>query len=111
MRNTVYDRLYQWARRTSGFGDLGFAASVRGEAIISGDTLVYRLKHWPELPTPLRKASVFRALSVMSQRPVNRGWIVRHSKMRPAEIEDLLHHLATQGALQVIDVAQYAAEA
>ena len=110
MRNTVYDRLYQWARRTSGFGELGSPASERGETVIPGDTLVYRLKHWPELPTPLRKASVFRALSVMSQRPVNRSWIVRHSKMRPAEIEDLLHQLATQGAIQVIDVAQYAGE-
>ena len=108
MRNTVYDRLYQWARRTSGFGELGFSSSLRAEAAASGDTLVYRLKHWPELPASLRRAAVFRALSVMSQRPVNRGWIVRHSKMRPVDIDDLLHHLTAQGALQVIDVAHYA---
>jgi len=108
MRNTVYDRLYQWARRTSGFGELGFSSSLRAEAAISGDTLVYRLRHWPELPASLRKAAVFRALSIMSQRPVNRGWIVRHSKMQPGEIDDLLHQLAAQDALQVIDVADYA---
>ena len=108
MRNSVYDRLYQWARRTSGFGELGPSAPVRADALISGDTLVYRLKRWPELPTPLRKAPVFRALSVMSQRPVNRGWIERHSKMRPSQVEDLFHHLAAQDAVQVIDIRAYA---
>jgi len=111
MRTTVYERLYDWARRTSGFGELAFSASVRGDAVISGDTLVYRLKHWPELPTSLRKASVFRALSVMSQRPVNRGWITRHSKMHPGDVEELFQELSTQDAVQVIDVALYTTEA
>jgi len=71
------------------------------------DTLVYRLRRWPDLPTTLRKASVYRALSVMSQRPVNRGWLARQAGMEQANIEELMHVLATQDALLVLDTAEY----
>lgn len=107
MRNSVYDRLYQWARRSTGFGDLGVSVPERAEAVITGDTLVYRLKRWPEMPAHLRKAPVFRALSIMSQRPVNRGWVARHAQMKPGQVEDLFHQLAVQDALHVIDTAGY----
>lgn len=72
------------------------------------ETLVYRLKRWPDLPATLRTASVYRALSVMSQLPVNRAWITRQAGMQHAQVDNLLHVLATQDALQVIDTSAYA---
>ena len=43
-------------------------------------SLVYRLRHWPEqLPAGSHTADVLRALSGMSNRPVNREWSARTS--------------------------------
>jgi hypothetical protein len=107
---SVYDTVCNWARKTStSFGELRFVASQRDDMENEGDGLIYKLKYWPVLPSHCRTADVYRALSVMSQRPVNRHWIVEHStKMRPAEIDQLLQHLVDQGAVQVIDGSKYA---
>ena len=46
----VYDTLY-WARNTTtSFAQLCFVPSERDEPENDGDGLIYRLKHWPELP-------------------------------------------------------------
>jgi hypothetical protein len=110
---SVYDTLYNWARKTTtSFGELRFLASQRDEAENDdGDSMIYRLRYWPELPTRDRTADVFRALSVMSTRPINRRWILAHSKLRAEQVDQLLLRLIGQGAVEVIDGSKFAAGA
>jgi hypothetical protein len=109
MASSAYDTLYRWARRTtSSFADLCFAPSAQADSTLDGDGLVYRLKEWPELPDAQRTANVYRALSLMSTRPVNRGWFLRHSRMKAKELDSLLGRLVSQGAVEVVDVSRYA---
>ena len=105
---SVYDTLYSWARKTStSFAELRFVASERGPAENEGDGLVYRLRHWPELPAASKTAEVFRALSVMSHRPVNRHWLLSHSKLPARQVDRLLQRLVDEGAVEVIDTSKY----
>lgn len=108
--SSAYDTLYRWARKTSStFGDLRFLPSGVEEAHCEGGSLVYRLRHWPELPQSQRTATVFKALSLMSTRPVNRSWFLRHSRMKPHQIDRLLEILLAQGAVEVVDVSAFRA--
>lgn len=110
MASSAYDTLYKWARRTTtSFAELRFAVSSRPqeEPQDTGEKLVYRLKHWPELPPRHRTAEVYRALSLMSNRPVNRGWFLRHSRLKARELDGLLDRLIAQGAVEVLDVSSY----
>jgi hypothetical protein len=108
---SVYDRLYQWASETaSGFGGFGLAASRRAEPAPAANELIYRLKHWPWLPPASRTADVFRALSVMSQRPVNRHWILTNSRLRPSQVDKLLERLVAEDAVNVVDSSKYMRE-
>ena len=108
MATSVYDTLYNWARSTStSFSELRFLASVRDEAQQAGDGLVYRLRKWPELPASHRTADVFRTLSVMSSRPVNRHWMLRNSRLRARQVDALLRGLLAQGAVEALDVSGY----
>ena len=70
--------------------------------------LIYRLKHWPQLPAGSENACVWRTLSVMSTRPVNRNWILMSSSLRPRQVDRLLRDLVAQGAVEVIDPAGFA---
>jgi hypothetical protein len=109
---TVYGGFFNWARRTTtSFAELCFVSSERSESPEEGDSLIYRLKHWPELPADKRTANVFRALSVMSHRPVNRRWFITHSKLHPREVDQLLDYLAGEGAVEIIDGSKYLPEA
>lgn len=107
----VYDTLFRWARkqRTS-FAELRFAPSGRGSVEPPDNGLIYRLKRWPELPSRIRTADVLRALSVMSNRPINRHWILSHSKLREQDVDSLLARLVEQGAVEVIDGSRYPAK-
>jgi hypothetical protein len=105
---SAYDTLYKWARRTTtSFAELHFLASSHEDTQAGGDKLVYRLKQWPELPARHRTAEVYQALSLMSNRPVNRSWFLRHSRMKAKELDGLLDRLVTQGAIEVVDVSTY----
>jgi hypothetical protein len=105
---SAYDTLFKWARRTStSFAELRFLASAHEDSQPGSDSLVYRLKHWPELPSRHRTAKVYRALSLMSNRPVNRSWFLRHSHMNEKELDGLLDRLVAQGAVEVVDVSGY----
>ena len=68
------------------------------------DGLIYRLKHWPTLPSAIRTADVLRLLSVMSHRAVNRRWIRAHTRLEAAQIESLLRRLVARGEVEVIDL-------
>jgi hypothetical protein len=101
--------LYSWARKTtSSFAELRFVPSQRDMAVKDSDNLIYRLKRWPELPSFDRTADVFRALSVMSNRPVNRRWILANSKLKATQVDELLHRLVAEGAVEVIDRTKFA---
>lgn len=107
---SVYGTLYNWARKTStSMGELRFMASQGENMDNDGDRLIYRLKHWPELPGQNRTADVFRALSVMSTRPINRRWILANSKLRAQQVDQLLRQLVDEGAVEVIDGSKFAA--
>jgi hypothetical protein len=101
---SVYDTINKWARKTStSIGEFCFVASQRGKMDNDGEGLTYRLKFWPELPSRDRTADVFRALSVMSTRPINRDWILAHSKLRAEHVDHLLRRLVGEGAVEVVD--------
>ncbi|GAC1601310.1 MAG: hypothetical protein NVS3B2_04100 [Ramlibacter sp.] len=48
-----------------------------------------------------------RLLSVMSNRPVNRRWIVAHSRLQPHEVDRFLLQLVEQDAVEVTDTTHY----
>ncbi len=105
---SVYDTLCHWARKTStSFAELRFAPSQRDELEDHSEDLIYRLKHWPDLPCASRTADVLRTLSVMSTRPVNRGWIMSHSRLRARDVDRLLQRLIAQDAVKIIDPSSY----
>jgi hypothetical protein len=55
----VYDSIFSWAKRTtSSFAELCSVSPARPEADSESDGLIYRLKHWPELPAERRTANV-----------------------------------------------------
>ena len=92
--------------RISMFGWVGGGHCVNDAA----DTLIYRLRHWPDLPDSLHRADVLRTLSVMSSRPVNRAWMLRSSKLPAETIDHLLQLLATRGDLEVVNTSGFPAE-
>lgn len=74
--------------------------------------LVYRLRHWPDhLPASLRTADVLKALSLMSNRPVNREWILRNSRLKAAAIDRLLDLLVANDDVDVVDTSRFCASA
>ena len=82
---------------------------VPEDSQITGDGMVYRLRHWPDLPSVHRTAAVYRALSLMSNRRVNRRWFLKHSRMKAKQVDKLLGTLLAQGALEIVDVSGYPA--
>ncbi len=106
-----------WARRTGcSFGPLArFAtrpvpvAQPAAEAPAQ-ESLVYRLKRWPELPSAARTADVLRLLSVMSHRPVNRRWMLAHSRLEAQHVDALLRRLVERGEVDVIDASAFPAQ-
>lgn len=106
--SSAYDTLYRWARKTStSFGDLRFLPSAVPEPQPASAGLVYRLRQWPDLAPAHRTAAVYKALSLMSNRPVNRSWFVKHSRMKARQIDGLLGTLLAQGAVEVVDTSSF----
>ncbi len=108
----VYEALCQLARRTStSFSELRSDSGFRSEPEPApGDGLIYRLRHWPTLPSSQRTADVLRLLSLMSNRPVNRSWMVNHTRVSPERLDRLLERLVADGSVEVIDSSRFAAE-
>lgn len=70
--------------------------------------LIFRLKAWPQLPESGRTAEIYRILSVMSNQPVNRQWLLARCRMAPHQLDRLLLKLVEDGALEIIDPARFA---
>jgi hypothetical protein len=75
---------------------------------ITGADLIFRLKAWPQLPEEGRTAEIYRLLSVMSNQPVNRQWLLARCRLAPQQLDKLLVRLLADGALEVIDPARFA---
>jgi hypothetical protein len=107
----VYEALCGLARRTgtSFFSELRADSTLRSEAPEAADGLIYRLREWPTLPSSQRTADVLRLLSLMSNRPVNRSWMVNHTSVAPERLDRLLERLVADGSLEVIDSSRFAA--
>jgi hypothetical protein len=108
----VVEALAGWARRTSwsAFSELRGSSFPDTELTVPAGEPIYRLRHWPSLPSALRTADVLRLLSLMSNRPLNRSWMLKHSRLGAARIDALLEKLVQQGALEVIDTSDFPAE-
>ena len=105
---SVYDTLSNWARKTTtSFAELRFVVSQRDTMDDERDALIYRLKHWPDLSSLERTADIFRALSVMSNRPINRRWILSNSKLKAEQVDRLLRRLVEEGAVEVVDGSKF----
>ncbi|MEO5670977.1 MAG: hypothetical protein ABIR26_09835 [Ramlibacter sp.] len=106
---SLYDSLYNWARSTTtSLVDLREAPRNHGETNGAAG-LIYKLKHWPDLSRHHRTADVYRALSVMSHRPVNRHWILANSRLRATQVDSLLQKLVKDGAVDVVDGSKFPA--
>ena len=71
------------------------------------ETLIYRLRHWPQIPSASKTADIYRTLSVMSNRPVNRRWILNNSSLNARAVDHFLRRLIEQDAVEVIDARRY----
>ncbi|HEY8359532.1 MAG TPA: hypothetical protein VIL30_18945 [Ramlibacter sp.] len=94
-------------RRGTSVADDAWAPTTLEAAEPAGD-LIYRLRSWPELPELACTADIYRIFSVMSQRPVNRQWILARSRMAPDQLDQLLLMLEAEGVLEVIDPRRFA---
>src|SRR6478672_2467884 len=94
-------------RRMFGHRGTGSFAESRPAKRVPGADLIYRLKSWPEVTEPGRTAEIYRMLSVMSSRPVNRQWILSRTRMDPQKLEILLRKWVSEGAIEVIDPARF----
>lgn len=107
---SVYDTLSAWARRTTtSFAELvssGFDKEDSTQTDVS-ELMIYRLRQWPVLPDSQKTADVYRTLSVMSNRPVNRRWILASSRLKPQQVDRLLQQLVRQGAVEVVDTSSF----
>ncbi len=107
---SMFQTITEWAKRTSSsFGgsrpqllESAFPETVIDEPDLPGD-LIYRLKHWPELPGNLRTAEMLRLVSLMSSRPLRRSWILDRTRMDERRLDLLLKRLTAQKALDVLD--------
>lgn len=71
--------------------------------------LIFRMRSWPQLPEDGRTADIYRVLSVMSQQPVNRQYLLARCRLAPQQLDKLLARLVADGALEVIDPSRFAA--
>ena len=98
----------EWARKTSSsfFGDsIDFLRFDAGDSRPPADDRIYRLRHWPVLPDGMRTGEVLKLLSLMSNRPVRRSWVLRHTRLDAARLDRLVQRLEAQHALETIDPA------
>lgn len=105
----LYASLHQWIRKTtSSFAEL---RATPHDTVLDGSAeshgLIYKLREWPALPAVWRTAPIYRALSVMSQRPVNRHWLIAGPGLTPSQADALILLLVAENAVDVIDTAAF----
>ena len=104
---SAVERLFHWCRQLFTPPADPFAPTEAHDNAVADDTLIYRLKRWPQLPSASMNTDVSRTLSVMSTRPVNRRWILNNSSLQEHEVDSMLERLVEQEAVEVTDAAKY----
>jgi hypothetical protein len=99
----------QWLRMSGPWGPA--RADASDSEIGREEQLIYRLRSWPHLAEAGRRAEIYRMLSVMSHRPVNRQWVLSQVRMEPRHVDQLLGQLVKAGAVEVIDPSGFGPEA
>lgn len=92
-----------WLART--LEGVGSKRRVQGQS--ADRSLAYRLKQWPSLPSALRRATVYRALTRMTLGPVTHEWFLRQCGLPAPVAASLLKMLAAGGDVEVIDLARF----
>ncbi|HSV35858.1 MAG TPA: hypothetical protein VLI46_09885 [Ramlibacter sp.] len=90
----------------SGFAGLDIQEAGDTEAMWDGTGFAYRLQAWPQLPPTDRIAPIYRALSVMSTRPVSVAWFSRRSGLPTDRAQDIVNWLVSQGYAQELQIKQ-----
>jgi hypothetical protein len=104
----LFDRLFSWTHKaTSHLAELYAATEILEPPPPAADQLIYRLRHWPRIPSTWKTADILRTLSVMSSRPVNRRWIAGHSRLDPRGVDLFVQMLVDQGAVDIVDPTQF----
>jgi hypothetical protein len=91
----LIEYLRHWAQRASRHLHLRQPEPEAGE-----DKRSYRLSGWPALPDPYRTAPVYRLMSVMTVRSVNRRWMRWQTRLGANELDALLLVLRQQQLLK-----------
>ncbi len=108
---SMFEAIGGLARRVSLWGEMPVAEASRPpREETEGGGVIYRLRHWPTLPSAMRTADVLRLLSLMSSRPVSRHWMLTYAKLPERRLDVLLDRLAAQGALEEINPASFPRE-
>lgn len=104
----VLVRLSSWTRKTTtSFVDLCLPREAAKARDCAADHLIYRLRHWPRIASTGKTVDIYRTLSVMSSRPVNRRWILNNSSMDAREVDLLLRRLVEQEAVDIVDAGKF----
>jgi len=91
--------------RISGFAGLDIHEAGDTEAMWHGTGFAYRLRTWPKLRPAYRTAPIYRALSVMSTRPVSVAWFSRCSGLPADQAQNIVSWLVSQGYAQELALA------
>jgi hypothetical protein len=91
--------------RISGFAGLDVREAGDTEAMWHGTGFAYRLLTWPKLRQAYRTAPIYRALSVMTTRPVSVAWFSRCSGLPADQAQSIVSWLVSQGYAQELTLA------
>lgn len=90
--------------RVSGFAGLDIVEAANTEPMWDGIGFAYRLHDWPMLRPSYKTAAIYRALSIMSTRPVSVAWFSRHSGLPMDRAQDVVSWLVSQGYAQELSL-------
>jgi hypothetical protein len=91
--------------RISGFAGLDIREAGDTVAMWDGTGFAYRLRTWPQLRAAYRTAPIYRALSVMSTRPVSVAWFSRRAGLPVDQAQNIVNWLVSQGYAQELALA------
>lgn len=74
----------------------------RAAPVQDGAPELYKVRGWPDLPDLYRTAPVYRVLSTMSTRAVNRSWMAWKTGLSDQDLDRLLDHLRDQQQLVTV---------
>ncbi|TFZ01352.1 hypothetical protein [Ramlibacter rhizophilus] len=103
--NSAFDTLQLWARKACHSAGLAVRKEpAREPAALPRESVAYRLRAWPTLPPSQCNARVWRLMSTMSVRPVDRGWMLEQSRLAPEELDALIDTLRRDRVVEVIEL-------